>query len=127
MSTARLLNQHQYVAAVALRSRWPEPLGADRGARLSRLYQQGRRYFHESIGTADEAVSHSTEAIQQRLNGWQVDTPDPTGPARCRISRQRYLKHERGIAPCESRQLPVVDDIRACAGRVQERCGHSAA
>jgi threonine dehydrogenase-like Zn-dependent dehydrogenase len=56
--------------AAALRSCWPKPLGADRVARLSRLHQQGRRRLHESVGTADEAVNHSTKAFQQRLDGW---------------------------------------------------------
>ena len=76
------------IRAAALRSCWPKPLGADRVARLSRLHQQGRRRLHESVGTADEAVSHSAEAFQQRLNGWQVDTPDRdrTSPVQNRAS-----------------------------------------
>ena len=70
--------------SAALRSCWPKPLGADRVARLSGLQQQGGRRLHESGATADEAVRHSAEAFQQRLNGGQFDTPDRAGPARRR-------------------------------------------
>ena len=53
-----------------------QTLGAYRVARLSGLQQQRRRRLHESVGTADEAVDRSAQAFQQRLDGWQVDTPD---------------------------------------------------
>ena len=82
------------IKAFALRSRWPEPLGAYRVARLSGLQQQFGRRFHESVGTADEAVNHPAKAFQQRLNDWQVDTPDQTGPVWSGIPRQRYPKCE---------------------------------
>lgn len=65
---ALLSNPAPVRRAAALRSCWPKPLGADRVARLSRLHQQGRCHLHESVGTADEAVGHSAEAFQQRLD-----------------------------------------------------------
>ena len=85
--------RHEERTPLTLRSCWPEPLGADRLGRLSRLQQQGGRGLDESGGTADEAVRDSAEVLQQRLNGWQVDTPDrPDQPgAASRVSVIRSM------------------------------------
>src|SRR5688500_12869973 len=108
--------------APALCSRRPEPLGAYGVPRLSCLHQQGRRRLHEFVRPADETACVSAQAVQQLLDGRQVDAPDTTGPARCGVPSECYSKREPRITPRECRQRAVVDDIVTCAARVQ-KCG----